>query len=205
VKAELPELYFCDDLVGYGWCFRKNNFLNIGLGRLDRHELHRHVELFVRFLHDRNKVTFSLDAHFPGHAYLLFGHSPRHLTAEGVLLAGDSAGLSYEQSGEGIRPAVESGLLAAEVIRAARGTYSRANLRPYEVRLAERFSRKVSSMESLARRLPPSWRNFAAHRMLKRESFCRNMVVDHWFLHADVPPLEVPVGADEAGLRKMIA
>jgi len=205
VKADLPELYFCGDLAGYGWCFRKNDFLNIGLGRLDQHALSRHVERFVGFLHDRNKVTFPLKEHFPGHAYLLFGHSPRRLMAEGLLLAGDSAGLSYEQSGEGIRPAVESGLLAAEVIRAARGGYSLENLRQYEVRLAERFSRKVSAIESLARRLPPSWRNLAARQMLKHESFCRNMVVDQWFLHADVPPLETVVEADEAGLRKMIA
>lgn len=202
VKADLPELYFCDDLAGYGWCFRKNDFLNIGLGRLDQHALSRHVERFVGFLHDRNKVTFPLKEHFPGHAYLLFGHSPRRLTAEGLLLAGDSAGLSYEQSGEGIRPAVESGLLAAEVIRAARGGYSRENLRQYEVRLAERFTRKVSAMESLARRLPPSWRNLAAHQMLKRASFCRNMVVDQWFLHAEVPALEI---AEQVDLRKQVA
>lgn len=205
VKADLPELYFCDDLAGYGWCFRKNNFLNIGLGRLDQHALSRHVESFVRFLHDRDKVTFSLKDRFPGHAYLLYGHSPRQVTAEGALLAGDAAGLAYEQSGEGIRPAVESGLLAAEVILASLGSYRRENLKPYEVRLAARFSRKVSALESLARRLPLSLRNFAAHQMLKRESFCRSMVVDQWFLHADVPALEVTVGADELHSRKMIA
>jgi flavin-dependent dehydrogenase len=29
-----PELYFCRDLKGYGWCFRKGQYLNVGLGRL---------------------------------------------------------------------------------------------------------------------------------------------------------------------------
>ncbi len=32
VRPEIPELYFCADIKGYGWCFRKQNFLNIGLG-----------------------------------------------------------------------------------------------------------------------------------------------------------------------------
>ena len=39
VRAEIPELYFCADIKGYGWCFRKQNFLNIGLGRMDQHRL----------------------------------------------------------------------------------------------------------------------------------------------------------------------
>ena len=34
IKPEIPELYFCKDMLGYGWCFRKNNFLNVGLRRL---------------------------------------------------------------------------------------------------------------------------------------------------------------------------
>lgn len=35
VCGEMPELYFCNDMQGYGWCFRKGDYLNIGLGRLD--------------------------------------------------------------------------------------------------------------------------------------------------------------------------
>ncbi len=50
VRADTPELYFCADIKGYGWCFRKNNFLNIGLGRMDQHRLSEHVAAFVRFL-----------------------------------------------------------------------------------------------------------------------------------------------------------
>ena len=30
VAQERPELYFCADLRGYGWCFRKENYLNVG-------------------------------------------------------------------------------------------------------------------------------------------------------------------------------
>ena len=42
-----------------------------------------------------------------------------------MLLVGDAAGLAYPQSGEGIRPAIESGLLAAATIVEADGDYTR--------------------------------------------------------------------------------
>ena len=41
VLGDAPELYFCRDLKGYGWCFRKGEYLNVGLGRLDRRSLPR--------------------------------------------------------------------------------------------------------------------------------------------------------------------
>ena len=39
VDGERPELYFTPDLKGYGWVFRKGDYLNIGLGREDKHRL----------------------------------------------------------------------------------------------------------------------------------------------------------------------
>src|SRR5262245_61528134 len=47
VQATVPELYFCADLKGYGWCFRKGDVLNVGLGRLDSRELRAHVKRFL--------------------------------------------------------------------------------------------------------------------------------------------------------------
>jgi hypothetical protein len=46
VEHDRPELYFCDDLKGYGWCFRKGNFLNVGLGREGNKGLVEHVHAF---------------------------------------------------------------------------------------------------------------------------------------------------------------
>ncbi len=66
-----------------------------------------------------------------GHAYLLFRESKRTLLNDGILLVGDAAGLAYSQSGEGILPAIESGLLAAEAIVAADGNYSAGKLERY--------------------------------------------------------------------------
>ena len=203
IAPETPELYFCRDLKGYGWCFRKGNFLNVGLGRLDQHSLPQHVSRFVWFLHATGKVRFALPERFPGHAYLLYGYSQRQLVADAALMIGDAAGLAYEQSGEGIRPAVESGVLAANVIMEAGGDYSRERLSRYPALLAERFGRRPSMMESVARRLPPAVRNLAARRLLKSESFCRGTVIDEWFLHTGQPALEAPTDIPEMESQKI--
>jgi flavin-dependent dehydrogenase len=38
-EPQVPELFFCGDLQGYGWCVRKGDYLNVGLGRFDPRSL----------------------------------------------------------------------------------------------------------------------------------------------------------------------
>ena len=114
VQPDQPELYFCDDLKGYGWCFRKGNFLNVGLGREGNHRLTEQVQSFGRWLRIAGQNSCRSAARFKGHAYLLYSHASAPVVGDGVLLIGDAAGLAYPQSGEGIRPAIESGLMAAQ-------------------------------------------------------------------------------------------
>ncbi len=155
IRGEIPELYFCPDMRGYGWCFRKGNFLNIGLGRLDAHGLPGHVANFLRFLKKKGKVGFDVPSPMAGHAYLLLRDMRHKIVDEGVLLTGDAAGLAYSQSGEGIRPAIESGLMAADAILAAKGKYSAANLESYRTRLELRFGKSQGGLAvSMGRRLP---------------------------------------------------
>lgn len=184
VANEQPELYFCDDLKGYGWCFRKGNFLNVGLGREGNHRLVEHVQAFSRWLQSQGKVPADAPARFKGHAYLLYSHARRPLVGEGVLIIGDAAGLAYTQSGEGIRPAIESGLLAAQVIAEARGDYSRQRLNEYEARLLARFGER-STGASLTSSLPEAWKLALARSLMQTQWFTRRIVLDRWFLHAD--------------------
>jgi flavin-dependent dehydrogenase len=180
IQAEIPELYFCPDLQGYAWCFRKGNFLNIGLGRLDQHALSQHVAHFLGFLRTKGKVAFDLPGKFAGHAYLLFGYGKRKVVGDSAMLIGDAAGLAFPQSGEGIRPAVESGLLAASVIKAAEGHYNIKNLRAYPSLLKKQFG---SNTFAPAMAYVPHWlRNGFAHLLLKTQWFCRRVVVENWFL-----------------------
>lgn len=184
IASDVPELYFCRDLLGYGWCFRKGKFLNVGLGRLDRHALPEHVSRFLELLRASGKMTLDLPNRLSGHAYLLFGHSPRKLVDDFVMLVGDAAGLAYAESGEGIRPAIESGLLAAKVIQSLDGKYTRDRLERYPALLTARFSNGRAPGETLARVLPRNLRNRVARLLLSKEWFCRSVVVDNWFLHA---------------------
>jgi len=185
IQPEIPELYFCRDVQGYGWCFRKDNFLNIGLGRLDQHGLSQHVSAFIEFLRATGKLAFDLPGKLSGHAYLLFGYSQRKLVDDSAMLIGDAAGLAYPQSGEGIRPAVESGLLAAQVIKSAEGNYSRERLTAYTDLLNRKFTNGGGASMALAGYLPRSCRNSLARFLLGREWFCRRGVVENWFLHSD--------------------
>jgi flavin-dependent dehydrogenase len=199
VKPEAPELYFCADMKGYGWCFRKQNYLNVGLGRMDQHRLSEHVAAFLQFLREAGRVTFDVPATLLGHAYLLYGSSARKLADDGLLLAGDAAGLAYSQSGEGIRPAIESGLLAAQVIAGAQGDYSRRALEPYEALLAGRFGNSAGDWAvSIARHIPQRWIAGLGRALLHSGQFTRRIVIDRWFLHADQPALDAgPVMASE--------
>ncbi len=180
ILPESPELYFCSDALGYGWVFRKDNYLNIGLGRLDQHKLSQHVSGLADFLRRSGKIAFDLPGRFAGHAYLLLGYSRRKIIADGVMLIGDSAGLAYPQSGEGIRPAVESGLIAAEVIQSAKSQYSQRNLESYPKLLEQRLGGMTGL--SMAKYLPQAFKSFCARQLLKTERFCRNVVIEDWFL-----------------------
>lgn len=181
VREEFPELYFCHDLQGYGWCFRKNNFLNIGLGRLDQHALPEHVTEFVTFLRSTGKLAFDPPQRMSGHAYFLYGRSGRKIVDDAAMLIGDSAGLAYIQSGEGIRPAVDSGLLAARVIGVADGCYSRQRLEDYAKGLQKAFGN--GNRRTLASRFPRTLRDNIGRLLLQTNWFCRRMVVEQWFLH----------------------
>jgi flavin-dependent dehydrogenase len=187
IRGDTPELYFCADMKGYGWCFRKRNFLNIGLGRMDSHRLSEHVAAFVRFLKSTGRLFFDVPAAFHGHAYLLQGVSARNVVADRLLFIGDAAGLAYEQSGEGILPAIESGLLAAQTIAAARGQYGRERLERYRTELGRLFGEPQRQwITRVARRIPPRLLNSLAARLLGTHWFTREIVLKRWFLHSAV-------------------
>jgi geranylgeranyl reductase family protein len=186
LRPEVPELYFSADLKGYGWCFRKGDWLNVGLGRQDSRDLSGHLKAFLAGLHAQGRVPRIDLGQFKGHAYLLHGHASRPLTQAAALLIGDAAGLAYPQSGEGIGPAVESGGLAAEVIADAHGDYSAANLAAYERRLRSR----LGPIRRVGAELPGGIRTVLGRLFLANALLTRKLVLERWFLHRNRPPLE---------------
>jgi len=183
IDATRPELFFLSDLSGYGWCVRKGNYLNIGLGREGNHKLAQQVTEFQQWLVAQGKIPVDVPGKFHGHAYLLsIQKKPRPLIADNALLIGDACGLAYPQSGEGIRPAIESALLASDIILNAKGDYSREQLKPYEERIIARFGQRNAEGNGFSW-LPQGMKNIAARTLLTSAWFSRHVLLDRWFLH----------------------
>lgn len=175
--THVPSLFFCRDLEGYGWCMPKGDYLNVGIGRRDRHEFSTHVADFVAFLEAHGIHAGRADVRWHGHAYFASGIGPRPLVDRGVVLIGDAAGLAYPESGEGIRPSIQSGQLAAETLIAARGRHDVDDLQPY----AEAMRAAHPAMPG--RPAPVRAVSAMAGRLLLRSPvFTRHVVLDRWFL-----------------------
>jgi geranylgeranyl reductase family protein len=138
--AMAPELFVEPDLKGYAWYFPKEDVLNIGVGCVAGPgvDLPRRREALVASLKDSGRLPADLEiAPFRGHAYVVRRRAPRRLAGEGFVLVGDAAGLARDLSGEGIGPAIRSGILAAEAVEAhvrrgaALGSYATAIVRRY--------------------------------------------------------------------------
>jgi flavin-dependent dehydrogenase len=194
VSGRVPEIYLSRDLAGYGWMVRKDRFLNVGFGRLGTAHLKTHVAAFVESLDRIGRLPPGTPRKWGGHSYLLYDTTPRPFAGSGVLLVGDAAGLAYGQSGEGIRPAIESGLIAAETIMEAHGDYGAVRLHPYADRLTARFGVRRGRRDVI-RLLPAVVRDATVSRLLASRWFSRRFLLDRWFLHRDLLPLAAPARA----------
>lgn len=191
IDPEIPELFFCGDLKGYAWCFRKQNVLNIGLGRENENRLADHVQSFANRLREEKRVPDDVPERFKGHAYRLYGKTKQKVADDGVLLIGDSAGLAYPQSGEGIRPAIDSALIAAELIMNACDQELTSIFENYPERLTAHFGKLKPGQFS--DRLPIGLKSFLGRKLLGSHWFSRHVVINRWFLHVNQPALRVSV------------
>ena len=174
-----PALFFCQDLNGYGWCVPKGDYVNVGIGRRDSQGFLSHVNAFIAFLEREGIVSGVANARWCGHAYLASGVGTNPVTGPGVMLVGDAAGLAYPESGEGIKPAVESGRLAAETLIAAGGRHDIDDLQPYAEALRARHpavaarSAAVGAVSAVLGRM-----------VLRSPTLTRKLVLNRWFLRA---------------------
>jgi geranylgeranyl reductase family protein len=140
--ATAPELYVEPDLKGYGWYFPKEDVLNIGIGVVSGPgaNLPRRRDALVAALRASGHLPADLPIEpFRGHAYVVRRRAPRRLAGDGFCLIGDAAGLARDLSGEGIGPAIRSGLWAAETVGAHVRTG--APLEGYARRIVARYGR----------------------------------------------------------------
>jgi geranylgeranyl reductase family protein len=177
VAPDVAEFFFCHDLDGYGWCVRKGDYLNVGLGRRSSANFTAHVTDFISFLESSGKAPGASRLRWRGHAYLASGVGSRPIVADGLMLIGDAAGLAYPESGEGIRPAIESAQLAAQTAVAAGGRHGAEDLLPYQAAVS-RLHPRVRGASAIVR----SAQTAIGRALLQSPSFTRHVVLDRWFL-----------------------
>ena len=180
---EAPELYVEPDLKGYGWYFPKGDVLNVGVGCVSGPgaDLPRRRDTLVSALRAAGRLPADLAIDpFRGHAYVVRRRAPRKLAGDRFCLVGDAAGLARDLSGEGIGPAIKSGLLAAEAVEARlrRGagldTYAAAIVRRYGSGEAGWLGRQLA-------RIPDAWARVLVRAVLNTAATRRHVVFGRIF------------------------
>jgi flavin-dependent dehydrogenase len=101
------------------------------------------------------------------------------------LLIGDAAGLAYTQSGEGIRPAIESALIAARLLAKHQDAPEQVP-QAYDAAVRARFGRRG---DRPGRPLPEWLKALAAPGLMRSKWFTRRVVTEKWFLRSTgLPP-----------------
>ena len=113
--------FFFNQLPGYAWYVpKRNGTLNIGIGgyleklQSQSDTILHHWQLFINELERRGLIK-NHPFHEKGYVYYTRNTPPAQRHGR-LFLIGDAAGLATRDMGEGIGPAVHSGLLAAEAI-----------------------------------------------------------------------------------------
>ncbi len=113
--------FFEEGLPGYAWYVPKaDGYLNVGIGgsargiRTKGKTLNNYWHGFIEELDELGLVR-GHPFNPKGYSYYLRGRSPR-LRQDDAFLIGDSLGLATRDMGEGIGPAIQSGILAADAI-----------------------------------------------------------------------------------------
>ncbi len=137
-KDECRLYFFKRGLMGYAWYVPKGGgFVNIGIGgksnyfRRSNTNIHDHFKNFLKDLVKEGRLDAGTAEGLKakGHPYFLLSDGGA-VKRDGCFLIGDSAGLASVDLGEGIGPAVESGLMAAREI-AGEGRYEKAAVTRY--------------------------------------------------------------------------
>lgn len=181
---DVPQIIFNNDFSGYGWYFPKGDYLNIGVGTTSAANLSFHREALMNRLRRKGMLP-DPDRHpldrFVGHAYKLMRVSPRRPASDRVMLVGDAAGVAYNMSGEGIGPAIFSGLSAARAVADAGGDYSSRSLGHHSERLRARLGKPYpEGLLSVISSMPGFLSPFA-RRLAVRSRTARRLVARRWF------------------------
>jgi flavin-dependent dehydrogenase len=144
-----------EDLAGYSWYVPKGNrYLNIGIGgksipmKTRGKTIQQHWERLVRKLSDLSLLN-DRTIRPRGYNYYL-RQGIQTVQQENAFIIGDAAGLATRDMGEGIGPAVKSGILAAGAIlhHTKYTAHSISKYSVFDLVLPWRFGRRPEIIES---------------------------------------------------------
>lgn len=122
-------------LPGYSWYVPKSNgYLNIGIGgfseklKANNDNIKNQWQFFVKEL-ERLSLVKNYNFNARGYIYY-FRNSVDVVQNDSLFLIGDAAGLATKDMGEGIGPAVKSGILAADAITSGK-PFSLSSVKKY--------------------------------------------------------------------------
>jgi flavin-dependent dehydrogenase len=179
------ELFPEPDFKGYGWFVTKGDFLNIGLGRFKGATSSLRTD-YDRFLSELGRlgrlrgVEERLAPH-RGHSYKVYDDVPRTRSGDGFVLVGDAAGLATRWAGEGIRPAVQSGAWAAEVIdeALASGDAGAGALSRYDARCDRAWGiQRETALHRLMARVPVPAMQWIGRQICRRGPLRRKLIFE---------------------------
>src|SRR5262249_11254671 len=168
---------------GSGGYFPKGRAPNGGVGCVSGPgaDLPRRREALVSALRAAGRLPAGMTIEpFRGHAYVVRRRAPRRLAGDRFCLVGDAAGLARDLSGEGVGPAVKSGILAGEAGEAPLSLG--AGLEGYAAAVVRRYGSGESGWlgRQLAR-IPDSWARALVRAVLNTDATRRHVVFGRIF------------------------
>lgn len=118
-EPDVVEIWFDSDMVGYYWFFPEGEKrARVGVG--GQEEPQSLLERLERFLREHPVAKFGMRVEPIRGSYIVVSGPQQHLMDGSPPVIGEAAGLVYPISGEGIRPALESGKKLLEAIESGK-------------------------------------------------------------------------------------
>lgn len=128
--------FLCNKLPGYSWYVPKNDgYLNIGIGGYLEKLKSNHDDIknqWQFFANELERLSLVKNHYFNAKGYFYYVRNNVDLVyIDSIFIIGDAAGLATKDMGEGIGPAVISGILAADAIVSGK---------PFSLRSVKKYS-----------------------------------------------------------------